>query len=767
MKAHTTKPGQDDTEALPLAADLIANKKYVASQDNFSLSSGIDSPTKLRTSIASINENEDDDASEKEGDDAVVNPDPLKRRENKTENMMGDMFSSRSKLIMLAKIYRVEREKTIGLQTDLEEMKTLLGNEKQNVEKLSVTIDEQNVKIKRLEKLKDKCIHQVCPICGVDNNAGEENDELGESIKNADDKAIEGSLREVGDAGDDYEDNYDEDEDEEEEEEVEVVVNAETGETAMKKVKRQIKRRAAKQTTVATLPEFTRKKQKEQRINPALAIIATIKENGMRKFKNYMPIKSVLKHICLLYGARSPDSKEFALHKDEEFPKFVYTWFLNNFGFKKIAEQKFIVFVLSVKKYLYIVRINLFARFMGLLDGSSNYSLEEFNKYLEAADYVNKLNLGAPIQNNDTDSKHYIAYLKSADYMKFFAESKMLLEEYSEFRKGVEAIKETDPRGINRNGIVDFDLMMTKVLAKYRIICNRTKQNVVTAFKAADLDGNKHCSLKEFIVLYRNIEQDKYDYWFAETVFNEHADLKVEGELSLSFDKFTVVCVEYTLFSDAQQDQFLDVFTKDDAISRLQEIKEKWARQYEDIKESMAIMTRISKDEIDYWLRISEVVDKRIQETDDPSSPEVKPLLIAYKILTAEIEKLKEEDMDVDIYGVRKDKTRYHTIDTSFSRSQRGTVEGDERDFTEKIQKSPFFLEANAGKDRSRNTSRVNSRNNSRNDSRQNISRNSTARPFLGIEIKDTDLGESSMDKDRETPVGRVSSKKKSRMIPL
>jgi len=591
-------------------------------------------------------------------------------------------LSGKVKIIMLARMYQVEKTKTEGLHNEIEDLKKQVDTERNNYDNSEKKIGELLVKVRRLEKEKNKCIHKVCPICG-EQNPGDDLDEEDEVIKAKLD--IDNTKEELGSIdgiSEEDEDEYDEDKED----------NGDNGDTsptqARARKQRRSKKRSTKQT-IGTLPEFTVKKKQKEKVNPALAIIASIKNNGMKKFKNFMPIKGVLKHIYILYNDRLINNH---IYKDEEFPKYVYTWFLNNFGFKKLAEQKFIIFVLSVKKYLYIVRINLFARFMGLLDGSSNYNLDEFNKYLEAMEYVSKLNLGSPIQNNETDSKHFIPFLKGADYVKYFAENKINFEEYTEFRKSVEVIKEADPKGINRNGIIDFDLLMTKVLAKYRILCNRTKQNVVNAFKAADLDGNKTCSLKEFILLYRNIEHDKYDYWFAETVFNEHADVKIEGEINLTFDKFTVVCVEYGLFSDAQQDQFLEVSSKEDIANQMKDIKERWSRHYESTKENLQLMTKIEKEEIEYWQSILEVLSNRVGDVEDFASQEVKPLLIAFKILMKEVDKLKEEDMEIDLYGIKKPKIkRLESVSSDASKSPRV--------YEEELRKSSFEKASRNGSD--------------------------------------------------------------------
>lgn len=85
---------------------------------------------------------------------------------------------------------------------------------------------------------------------------------------------------------------------------------------------------------------------------------------------------------------------------------------------------------------------------------------------------------------------------------------------------------------------------MIKVLEKYRIITKRTKEFVIHAFQAADLDGNKKINHNEFITLYRHIESDRFHFKDALNLFDEAADIVTEQEKNLSFDKFTALCVE-------------------------------------------------------------------------------------------------------------------------------------------------------------------------------------------------------------------------------
>lgn len=58
------------------------------------------------------------------------------------------------------------------------------------------------------------------------------------------------------------------------------------------------------------------------------------------------------------------------------------------------------------------------------------------------------------------------------------------------------------------------------------------------------------CNLDEFLILNKYIEPDKYDEEKWIDVFEDNADLITEEEKNLSFDRFSILCMEYNLFSD-------------------------------------------------------------------------------------------------------------------------------------------------------------------------------------------------------------------------
>lgn len=179
-----------------------------------------------------------------------------------------------------------------------------------------------------------------------------------------------------------------------------------------------VKRKLNPKETIGVSPKLGQKVLLENKnVNSGVQLLEKIKVRKMRKFENFMHIKLVLKQINLIYSERISSSKENELSKQLAFANSVYNYFLGLFGLKKIADRRFIIFVLSLKKYSGYFRITMFSKLFGLYDEKTNHSLEEFNKYMEALDFcLNISTMGVPIVNPESDPKFYIPYIRALQY---------------------------------------------------------------------------------------------------------------------------------------------------------------------------------------------------------------------------------------------------------------------------------------------------------------------------------------------------------------
>ena len=129
------------------------------------------------------------------------------------------------------------------------------------------------------------------------------------------------------------------------------------------------------------ISEFEELKKKVY--NPGPQLIAQIKGKNLNNFVNVISLKSVFKIILQIYQDRVVLTKENPKIKDIEFSTFVYNYFIKIYGFRKMAQQKFLLFSLTLRKYPSNFRINFFSKFLGLLDPfSANLSLVNLNIYI-------------------------------------------------------------------------------------------------------------------------------------------------------------------------------------------------------------------------------------------------------------------------------------------------------------------------------------------------------------------------------------------------
>ena len=188
--------------------------------------------------------------------------------------------------------------------------------------------------------------------------------------------------------------------------------------------------------------------------HPGVLLVTKLRDKQLAKnVKNSQPLRNVMKLITLMYDEKLALAKETPLIKEQEMPIFVFNHFLNKYGFKKVAEQKFTIFVLGLKQHSQHLRVNLFSRFLNILAPSLNYTVDEMKKYMEGMEFLlYGSNMGTSIPHIETESKRFVPYIRAIDYLKNFSDGKMTTEELNEMKKDIESFKEIDPKNINKLG---------------------------------------------------------------------------------------------------------------------------------------------------------------------------------------------------------------------------------------------------------------------------------------------------------------------------
>jgi len=170
------------------------------------------------------------------------------------------------------------------------------------------------------------------------------------------------------------------------------------------------------------------------------------------------------------------------------------------------------------------------------------------------------------------------------------------------------------------------------------MLVNRAKTYVINAFDSSDLDGNGVCNLEEFLILNRNIEADNYNEEILTNIFNDNADEITDGEPTLTFDKFAAVCVDFNIFTEEAQDAFIGIRHKREIDMRFEELKIQWPIKQREYEARVNGLKYTELDVKEKWKEIIEVLHDKINSKE---KQEVKPLLIAEKILDKELDFLE------------------------------------------------------------------------------------------------------------------------------
>ncbi|CAK84613.1 unnamed protein product (macronuclear) [Paramecium tetraurelia] len=441
--------------------------------------------------------------------------------------------------------------------------------------------------------------------------------------------------------------------------EEEYIIN-ELDEEEEKEKKKQIQfKRKKNRITKALQFNFQTKQNKvnviDRLMHPGVILAVKAREQSylFKKVVNYWPLKNVLRTITQLYDEKVRSSKEYETQKDLEMQIFVFNNFLNRYGFKNVAEKKYLQFLLSVIHFSSIFRVNVFARMIAILqDEHLNFSIEESSFFLQGYDFMcSESTLGVNVVQSESEQKFHVPYLRALDYMKVYLENKMMEDELRDLKNDLENLKEPDPKNLNKQGLIDVDNFLIKVMNKYRIITIRTKEFVIHAFQAADLDGNKKINNNEFITLFRHIEHQKFNFKEAMNLFYEQADIISVDERSLSFNRFTSVCVSQQIFTFQALNHFINVRTNDDVEKQFLQVRQEWQNYKLEIESTLKeLQPYVTPEIFSEWNTIIKTLEQRIMsQTNQHSS--IKPILIAHKILKLELKRLlnvghQEDDID-------------------------------------------------------------------------------------------------------------------------
>lgn len=373
--------------------------------------------------------------------------------------------------------------------------------------------------------------------------------------------------------------------------------------------------------------------------NPVQTVLAKIKRDVQaRKAKadTVMPMKSLLRQITIFYHDKVHQGKDNPMFKEQDMDTFVYKQFINTYGLGKFAVQKFMKFVTSLQQYRSINRINNFAKMMNVLDTGSNYSVAEMRQYLLGVEFlIHHSTVGTHYPNPDHQKVHYIPCSRALEYLRFYTEIYGQEEDLYSFKNDLERLRIVDPSRVHASGLIDVDIFLEKMVARYNIYKAKSEEALLAGFASADFLKEKKVRFAEFLVLYKAIEGDRNNVKQLEEAFVSYCDILDDDCLALSKEKFITLSFDYNIFSKQKLNSYLGVRDDIEFEKKFEIFRGKWEEEVQIIKTNIDKCQSVLPHEVvSKWRSILEAIERDMEKNESYIR---KSVLVRHQVLTSDI----------------------------------------------------------------------------------------------------------------------------------
>ena len=338
------------------------------------------------------------------------------------------------------------------------------------------------------------------------------------------------------------------------------------------------------------------------------------------KPKCVITIKTLLKTLAGICGDYTSQMKINATVKTQDLAQFAYDWLLAKHGIKGAAEQKFTQLVAACDFFKENAKVYLFTRFLQLHEPLTG---EDFRYFLSVGIALNHWGVNYDIAEiEDT-------YIASNECYQVLVET--LSPKFPDLDpRKLKFELEAQADRMTKFRIFDF---INFAIKRFRIAMSATQQCVQDLFKAADLNADGFIEEWEFCVLCRHIVKDILKVNSARVAFESSADLMVKYSENeppkpvISWDKFAALSVEYDLFGQEAQRQFLDISDEKEIHPLFQTLLDTFSDKIEILR------YRIPKDNPKFT-PLHSYIDALCRRITGDAESQI--LYIAYKLLEAE-----------------------------------------------------------------------------------------------------------------------------------
>jgi len=190
--------------------------------------------------------------------------------------------------------------------------------------------------------------------------------------------------------------------------------------------------------------------------------------------KSFFPFKFIYKTLVSLTRYKLKRRESYPDEEDIAFKSSLQPFFVKSFGMETLAEKKIKEFLISMFLVKENPKVTVFMRFFGLTS-DIEYKISEQRLYMRAYDSLNLGGRGIDYAIDYYNGITHVPYLRVQELLKNVLTYRLDASSTKILTHEMEKLKKKDPKGFNKEGIIEFDEFMLRCFSALKSAIDRKK----------------------------------------------------------------------------------------------------------------------------------------------------------------------------------------------------------------------------------------------------------------------------------------------------
>ena len=276
------------------------------------------------------------------------------------------------------------------------------------------------------------------------------------------------------------------------------------------------------------------------------------------KLRNSVGLKQVYKTITEFYEYKLGEIKQDPAQRDVRMIESMVAFFSSSVTVSNIIEKRVKMFLISCFAYRNNHKVQLFLRFLKLID-KADYMLSEERLYLRALEYVTHgSKRGFRIKPDFNKKTTNVPYIRCIEFCEKNIYRRLDKATKRSLNQQLMSLRKRDRTNRNLEGIIDFDSFVFHVFLACRLSIERNTEFYKALFNSFDINGDKSIGYEEIYEIYsiieaekgfmsdKEIEEFRFNYCLYTGVPPTRKKVPTHG---MSFKRFAEMVVDLSIFS--------------------------------------------------------------------------------------------------------------------------------------------------------------------------------------------------------------------------